>query len=615
VLLVNMPFASARGPALGLSTLKAVLERDGVPCDVAYPNVSYAVMLGLDAYERIARDLPYTSLAGEWIFSSCLYGGGRGLDPGYVRDVLIDRWAFDASDLDLVREARALAPAFLDQCFAAIPWGRYDVVGFASTCAQNLAALALARRVRERHPRPVIVFGGSNWDEGMGAELHRRFGFVDFACSGEAEVSLLSLVRWLHAPHKGDLAAIPGLVYRRLGVTVQGHPAEPIKDLDDLPYPDASDYLAVLRVNRLGREIRPTMLMESCRGCWWAARRPCRFCASPGCRRPYRPKSTQRILSELRALAEIGGGGALELVDDVPPPAFFEEVLPRLAEDPLPVRLFCELRPEAAREHIRLLGRLGAAVQPGIESLDDHVLRLVGKGSRALENVRLLLWCRAYGVRASWNLIFGIPGETAADYDRMRRFLPAIRFLEPPEACAPLRLDRFSDYARRPARYGLRDVRPLLPYPYLYPFPAASLRRIAYSFEYAQAPDDKLAIAVGRVRELVSHWQRDPERGEPRLRRGPRGDMCILDTRVDAAAPNRPLDVLEACVYSAATDIGSREQILAAAEATLPSHEDLAAHVDTALRSFVAARLMVNDGDRYLSLALPPEAADTGPDA
>lgn len=316
------------------------------------------------------------------------------------------------------------------------------------------------------------------------------------------------------------------------------------------------------------------------------------------------------MLSEIRALAQRGRGGSLELVDDVPPPAFFDRVLPQLVEDRLPVRLFCEVRPEATREHIRLLGRLGATVQPGIESLDDHVLKLVHKGSRALENVRLLLWCKTFGVRASWNLIVGFPGESDADYGRMQRLLPAIRFLEPPATCAPFRLDRFSEYAERAAEFGLHDVRPLLPYRYLYPFPEASLRKIAYSFEYTQTRDDELTAAVARVQAQVADWRSGPEPGEPRLRRDAQGGVGIHDTRVDAVAPRRRLDALEACVYTAAADIGRREELRAAAAAAFPDREDVSARVDEALRSFVADRLMVRDGDRYLSLALPDHGDD-----
>ena len=190
----------------------------------------------------------------------------------------------------------------------------------------------------------------------------------------------------------------------------------------------------------------------------------------------------------------------------------------------------------------------------------------------------------------------------------MERLLPAIRFLEPPATCAPFRLDRYSEYAERAKEFGLRDVRPLLPYRYLYPFPEASLRRIAYSFEYTQTRDEKLTAAVARVQAQAAEWRSDPERGEPRLQRDLEGGLCIVDTRVDAVAARRPLDPLEACVYTAAADIRSRRQLYAAAVSAFPDREDVRKSVDEALRSFVADRLMIEDGDRYLSLALPNES-------
>ena len=44
-------------------------------------------------------------------------------------------------------------------------------------------------------------------------------------------------------------------------------------------------------------------------------------------------------------------------------------------------------------------------IQPGIESLSDHVLKLMRKGTTALQNIQLLKWCREYGVQPEWNLL------------------------------------------------------------------------------------------------------------------------------------------------------------------------------------------------------------------
>jgi ribosomal peptide maturation radical SAM protein 1 len=609
VILVDMPFASVARPALGLSLLKASLAREHVECDVIYPCLAFARLVGLSGYERIATELPQTILAGEWVFTECLYGESG--DPGaaFVVDVLRGRWQLPDEDVDLVLRARALASTLIEECLAVVPWGDYDLAGFTSAGAQNIAALALAQRVKAAHPGVIVAFGGSNWDEGMGAELHRRFDFVDVAFSGEADLSLPLFVAGLQGGATAHLDAIPGIVYREGGRTRATGPAAPVADLDDLPPPDHSDYFEALRANHLMKRVQPAALVETCRGCWWAARKACLFCGSPGCRRDYRAKSSGRVLAELRAAAAIPGCRTVEVVDDVPSAAFFDEVLPALAAEPLPVPLFCEVRPEVTREQIEQLAACAASIQPGIESLSDHVLRLMHKGSRALENVRLLLWCRTYGVPAAWNLIYGVPGETDEDYERMTALIPALRFLQPPGCCGPVRLDRFSTYAERPADYGLRELEPLDAYRYLYPFPRAPLMRIAYAFEYAYAPGAEPWARVRPLVEEVERWQAAPEGGAPLLAAGNGGPLRILDTRSDAAVAERRLDALESAVYLSCADIARRRDLEAMASARLPKGSVTSEKVDAILSSFVADRLMVKDGDRFLSLALPPGSA------
>jgi ribosomal peptide maturation radical SAM protein 1 len=607
-ILVDMPFAPVARPALGLSALKPSLEREGIECDVIYPNIAFARLVGLRGYERIATELPQTSLAGEWVFTQCLYG--RGGDPGaaFVRDVLRGLWRLPDDDVDLVLRARSLAEVLIEECLAVVPWGDYDLAGFTSSGAQNIAALALARRVKADCPKVLTIFGGSNWDEEMGVELHRRFDFVDVAFSGEADLSLPLFAAALRDSAGASVDAIPGITYRRGGRTRHTGPAEPAADLDELPIPDHADYFQALHANRLTKRVRPAALVETCRGCWWAARKACLFCGSPGCRRTYRAKSARRVLEELRAAAAVPGCRTVEIVDDVPSPAFFDEVLPALADDPLPVPLFCEVRPEVTHEQIRQLAACAASVQPGIESLSDHVLRLMHKGSRALENIRLLLWCRAHGVPAAWNLIYGVPGETDEDYEAMTALVPALRFLQPPGCCGPVRLDRFSAYAERPTHYGLSGLEPLVAYSHLYPFSKDSLLRIAYAFEYEYAPG---AEPWARARPLVAEverWQAAQESGAPVLEQADGGGLRISDTRSDAVVAERVLDGLESAIYLACADIARRGELDAVADESLP--DDATARIDAVLASFIRDRLMVKDGDRYLSLALPPDAAE-----
>jgi len=69
-------------------------------------------------------------------------------------------------------------------------------------------------------------------------------------------------------------------------------------------------------------------------------------------------------------------------------------------------------------------------MQPSIESLSSHVLEIMDKGITALANVACLKYCREAGLRPSWNLLHGFPGETCEDYEQTLRFLRAIVHLD-----------------------------------------------------------------------------------------------------------------------------------------------------------------------------------------
>ncbi len=61
------------------------------------------------------------------------------------------------------------------------------MAGFTSTFQQNTPSFALARRLKQRFPRIVTVFGGANFDDEMGPELVRAVDCVDIAVIGEGD--------------------------------------------------------------------------------------------------------------------------------------------------------------------------------------------------------------------------------------------------------------------------------------------------------------------------------------------------------------------------------------------------------------------------------------------
>jgi coproporphyrinogen III oxidase-like Fe-S oxidoreductase len=82
-------------------------------------------------------------------------------------------------------------------------------------------------------------------------------------------------------------------------------------------------------------------------------------------------------------------------------------------------KFFYEVKSNPRREQIRLLAAGGIRrIQPGIESLNTHILKLMRKGVTAIKNVRLIKWAFYYGIGIAWNLLLGFPGETQEDYER-----------------------------------------------------------------------------------------------------------------------------------------------------------------------------------------------------
>jgi len=603
VLLVCMPYGALERPALGLSLLKPALGDAGIPCDVRYLNFSFADLLGVERYRWISAELPYTAFAGDWTFTHLLYGKRPAAETIYLDEILRGTWCRSEADIEGVLDVRSLASHFLEHSLAAVPWREYAVVGFTSTFEQNIASLAMARQVKHLSPETAIVFGGANWEGGMGLELHRRFRFVDYVCSGESERSFPRLVEQIF---RGDsVSDILGIVYRAEGQSVSTGPPEMIREMDQLPVPDFSDYFRDLGRSGSGSGVIPTLLFETSRGCWWGAKHHCTFCGLNGQSMAFRSKSAPRALAELEYLLDTWGVELVEAVDNILDMKYFRDLLPALAAANRSAQIFYEVKANLTRKHIELLRDAGVnRIQPGIESMSDHVLKLMRKGTTALQNIQLLKWCKEYNIIADWNLLYGFPGETRDDYRDMMKLLPAIRFLGVPVAWGPVRMDRFSPYFDSPGEFAMRNLRSMAPYRHLYPFREESLSRIAYYFDYDYDP---VIDPTGYAEEVVKYleeWKRNPELGSLCYDISAEGALVLLDSRSDATAQELKLSGLERAAYEFCDQHQPISAVMRYLRDSFPESEFGEAQVRGFLDSLVANRLMVTDGSHYLALAV-----------
>ncbi len=607
VLLVSMPFGALERPALSLGLLEGHCRRRAIACDTRYLTFRYADRVGLANYIWMCSDeVPYTAFAGDWLFAEALYGRRPYADAAYLDEVLRREWQLPETAIVRLGRMRVHVEPFLDECMRSVPWDEYTLVGFTSVFQQNVASLALAARVKMAHPDMTVAFGGANWEEAMGVALQEQFPFVDLAFSGEADETFPAV---LGARAAGEgVQGIPGVTASARNRLAQLSPARRIQDLDSVPVPEFGAFFEQKAASSAAG-VAPVLLVETARGCWWGERSHCTFCGLNGATMAFRSKAPDRVLAEIKRLYERHHVRAVSVVDDILDMRYFRSVLPLLADADLGLEFFWEVKANLTYQHVRQLRDAGVVqIQPGIESLSDHVLKLMRKGTTALRNIELMKWCREYGVKPYWNFLYGFPGETLEAYEESMRLIRAIWHLDPPTGLGPIRLDRFSPYHTDPASFGMVNVRPMAAFTYLYPFGRAQQMQIAYYFDFDHADERADDTYAHEAITLVRTWMADSARGAVELRTHSDGTVELLDTRgAPRDAPKRAvLSGWKRAVFLACDRAQSIVSLrrLPEVERDAPSEQELRAFLERC----TSHRLMVANGRSWLNVAVhvPP---------
>ncbi len=605
VLLLSMPFASVRYPSPALSLLKPIVEREGVACDVGYLNILFQAYSGNpDVYEGISDIM----IIGEWVFGEELFGekwaqSDRARLDRLSAPVLPDEFMLRAMRDDLAR-LRSMAGPFIRECMDAIKWDDYSIIGFTSVFSQHVASLALARRIKQRWPEKIIAFGGANCDDVMGKALLRLFPFVDWVFSGEADLSFPQAVtQWFSGRSP---QGIPGVAYRHNGQIVE-QCASDLPEVDTLPYPDFDDYFIALRKWAPAYLPFAPVSLEFSRGCWWGNKSQCIFCGLNRRTLHFRAKSPQRAEAEIKTLTARHKVHRVILTDSILDMRFFKTLLPALAEWRGLEELFVDTKANLNRDQMRMLKSAGVNLfQPGIESLDTEILAHMRKGTTLLQNVQFLKWAREYGLHPAWNLLCGFPGENPEAYRRMALLVPLLVHLRPPAIVSPVLLVRFSPMFEQSQEWRLKDVRAHAGYGSVYPFPQEDLDQLAYFFDYDFEGKDDIPTYINPVKREVRAWQQCWEHDEPPLlafERQPEGKIAIYDTRPCRLSYRVELEGEIATAYLACDAARQFDSLAGEIRENRGKEHSADAALRRALDELVARRLMLREGDRYLSLA------------
>ena len=390
------------------------------------------------------------------------------------------------------------------------------------------------------------------------------------------------------------------------GKVVFGGRAANLRDLHATPVPDFDEYFYARRESGYAqhRPRRRRAAADRDRARLLVGHEASLHVLRPEPRRHGIPRQAepQQVLDMLESLSRRYGRLDFNAIDNIMAPEYAEQLFGRLAEAE-------ERHSPALRDPPPFQARRSSpgcatggliSVQPGIESLSTHILKLMKKHSTGMRNLELMKWCTYYGINNLYNILVGFAGETAEDYRLQCEVIGKIPHFQPPYAIAKARADRGSPMFTEPDRHGVGRLRPADCYRYIFPRGRFDLNRISYYFDHdgpGMLPDHEYDEIFARSGPGRTRWRDgarptpalskimhvDLHRGRPRRRgaavrllRRRGGALRVLHGRENRARRSRP----------------SSAKRLAGG----------------ALAEFRERDLMIEMDGQYLSLALPKNA-------
>ena len=544
IVLMNLPFAAYHVPSIGLTQLKAVLDRelgDQVETRIVYANLDFASYMGLEVYESITSSGDHLQSGfPEWFFRQIAFPDVPDNTDEYFARYYPGHDPNTHSFLRTMREKRRGAEAVLDKLIDLYELDRADVVGFTSMFFENMISFALARKIKQRNPRVLTVLGGATSESPSGEEFIRQVDALDFVVSGPGLKCFPQMVRNLLAGRMDANHDIPGLFTKvNLGRNV-GPMAEelPIDTQIELDY---GPFIAALEEKLPAWEIKAVLPFETSRGCWWGERAHCTFCGLNKNTMGYRAMRPDLAVELIRSLFRFAERTSVIMcVDNILQRHYVKDVFPYL-ETPEDVPIFYQLKANLSEQEVAAMASANVRlITPGFESLNSNTLKLMDKGVTAFHNLQVMKHCTLYDVHPGWNILVGSPGEPAETYQKYVHDLPLFVHLPPPQGVFSIHFNRYSPYFMHPERWGL-DLAPLDYYSLVYPFPQEVIANVAYDWtdqnleaEYLQALSRWIDPMQEKLRAWQRKWDEDTNAPQPHLYLDERnGEMWIYDSRFD----------------------------------------------------------------------------------
>lgn len=546
VALVNPPFWPSAFSSLALGLLQGGLEKHGYKVRQFNIYLDLLQEIGVQDYDSIGESPGVSFFLGDWVFAEAVFG------INHERDVAFMAYAAHPGRTD--RHVRPLPLAVRNLAFvvrkkaerlvnawaAELDRSGATVFGFSNVFQQTLPGIAVAQALKARRKDILVVFGGANSEGPAGRVLVDNFDCIDIVVNGEGDLVLEKIVS-LYMKGQNDLISrLPGCVVAGQQRKTTS-PAQAVTDLDALPEPVYRDFYRDFEKTGLNEKIDLNLVFETSRGCWWGEKHHCTFCGINTERMAFRAKSPEKALEQLKSAVADNRPVRVFTSDNIMDIKYLTSFVPELEAAKLDLDIYYELKSNLKKEHLAAFRRAGIlSIQPGIEALDDDILKLINKGAHAIQHVRLLKWCDEDAVECNWNLLYGFPGEKPPAYERTLALLPKITHLPPPSDFIRFMLLRFSPYFSTPEKYGIYDIQPDPTYRHIYDLDNKNLFDLAYYFTFKQdQPDGNNVVSIGlldAILQQVRIWKESYHYTSLFYQIDEKGEMLVYDTRECAEA-------------------------------------------------------------------------------
>lgn len=610
VAFLSAPITYPPIPSMALSIFQATLDAAGISSNVIYTMFLAMRLMGKETIADLHSMMNLFS-NGDLLFAHLTDAPTPCSAEDYLSlmpDDYVDKYRDQL--LEMLEHARTSAEQITDAAARKVVNMRARVLAVSSVYSQQNASLAIIKRVKELDPGITTIIGGFNISGEAGLAVLRNFPSVDYISFGEGDETIAEVCR--NILDKSDAPMPYGIVGRNDPVP-DPIPYRLTRDLDTVMTPEYRDYFREKEMamngfygdifTGTGIDLSTVIFLEGSRGCWWGQHRTCAFCGLNGLTKVYREKSVQHFHDELQAAMRRYPDASIQLSDNVLSKKMLDDLLPMLAADEEKYHILAEVRTNLSSRKVKELAEAGFyCVQPGIESINDHLLSLMGKGSSAAQNIALLKYSRSCGIYPIWNMLYGMPGEERIDYEKTIELIPLLHHLQPPTFASRIQFSRFARYGTSPEEYGL-ELGPSAAVRLSYKGNEDLIRNLGSELELTGGPfydikkqNRDLYI---RLHKAVKEWRSAyySASGTHLVMNDSLFGLMIFDTRAIAPSPRVILLGLKARIYRLAHEPVPFNKIISA----LPddSEEDIRKCLD----ELVSQKLMIFLSNRYLALA------------